>query len=182
MPSSTQVFLIRARSRVYRILTASCYTGDWNAGSGCRLHVNGALGPTRVATMMVLSAGIALAGCSIAVPISPLMEKADVTGSVRKPQRLASMLSGDDLHRAQAALDTVLRSDGKQQTAWENPRSGTKGTFKLVSADDSGTPGCRAFAGEIFAPAGDPRALLGAACPGADGSWTVTDMTDQNGA
>jgi hypothetical protein len=71
-----------------------------------------------------------LAGCSMALPISPLLSpdaKEDKAGAVEKSS-LASLLDAEDWRRAKAALSTALDPQGNGSlVGWDNPDSGNKG-------------------------------------------------------
>jgi surface antigen len=132
---------------------------------------------TRASTWLlaILSAGMALGGCSVSMPMGSLLGDDDSTGSIQKPQ--LDGLVGEDWRRAKAALAAALgASDAKAPVAWTNPDSGTKGSFLPVGdayATASGT--CRAFSAAVDRNDTDDS-LQGTACSDKNGDWQVTDV------
>ena len=119
-----------------------------------------------------------LAGCSMALPISPLMppgSKVDAAGAVPNSS-LAGLLEPEDWRRAKAALSTALDPQGSGSlVGWDNPDSGNKGSFTPV-----GKPFpleariCRVFLAEVDCK-GDEHAMQGTACSDKRGEWTIAE-------
>ncbi|MGH6862973.1 MAG: RT0821/Lpp0805 family surface protein [Methylocella sp.] len=119
-----------------------------------------------------------LAGCSIALPISPLMPpgaKDDAAGAVSKSS-LAGLLDAEDWRRAKAALSTALDPQGNGLlVGWDNPDSGDKGSFTPVGKPYPLAAGiCRVFLAEVDRK-GDAQALQGTACSDKRGEWTIAE-------
>jgi surface antigen len=126
-----------------------------------------------------LAAAIALGACATAIPLPSFMGVGnDVTGSIPPPSAaLSPFLDQEDWRRAKGALGIALDPQGNgAAVAWENPRSGARGSFTPVAdakaVDDKI---CRAFLAEVggAAPA---RSLQGAACRDKAGEWTLGDV------
>ena len=130
----------------------------------------------RVAFAALLA--LAGAGCATAIPLPSFMGSAsDVTGSISPGARLSPGLDVEDWRRAKGALSLALDPQGNgSPVAWDNPRSGARGSFTPVAdakaVDDKI---CRAFLAEVggAAPA---RSLQGAACRDKAGDWTLGDV------
>ena len=119
-----------------------------------------------------------LAGCSMALPISPLMSagsKEDAAGAVPKSS-LAGLLDAEDWRRAKAALSTALDPQGNGSLAgWDNPDSGNKGSFTPVGKPYPLEAGiCRVFLAEVDRK-GDEQAMQGTACSDKRGEWTIAE-------
>jgi surface antigen len=119
-----------------------------------------------------------LAGCSMALPISPLMSpgsKVDAAGAVPKPP-LAGLLEPEDWRRAKAALSTALDPQGNGSlVGWDNPDSGNKGSSIPVGKPFSKEIGiCRVFLAEVDSK-GDEHAMQGTACSDKRGEWTIAE-------
>ncbi len=125
---------------------------------------------------------VAVAGCSVAIPITGLQTDPNPTGSIGKAVAVLSPgLDGEDLRRAKAALAVALDPQGNgARVVWQNPQSGAKGAFTAAAppfADEDRV--CRAFAGEVSPPAAAERRLAGSACREGDGSWIVRAVEDR---
>lgn len=97
-------------------------------------------------------------------------------GSIERPS-LARLLDDEDLRRAEAALATALdpRANGAL-VAWENPRSGSKGSFTpRGNAYPDHAEICRGFRGEIERK-GEARILKGTACAEKGGEWKIAEI------
>jgi surface antigen len=119
-----------------------------------------------------------LAGCSMALPISPLMSpgsKEDAAGAVPNSS-LAGLLDAEDWRRAKAALSTALDPQGNGSlVGWDNPDSGNKGSFTPVGKPFSKEAGiCRVFLAEVDCK-GDEHAVQGTACSDKRGEWTIAE-------
>jgi surface antigen len=86
-------------------------------------------------------------------------------------------LQNADWQHAKVALDSALGStQSGAPVDWDNPDSGTKGSFAAIGdaySTDSGT--CRGFRAAIDHKDSDD-ALQGTACSDADGGWVITDV------
>ncbi|MGH6819531.1 MAG: RT0821/Lpp0805 family surface protein [Methylocella sp.] len=119
-----------------------------------------------------------LAGCSMALPISPLMSpgsKEDAAGAVPKSS-LAGLLDAEDWRRAKAALSTALDPQGNGSlVGWDNPDSGNKGSFTPVGKPFPLEAGiCRVFLAEVDCK-GDEHVMQGTACSDKRGEWTIAE-------
>ena len=119
-----------------------------------------------------------LAGCSMTLPISPLMApgfKEDAAGAVPNSS-LAGLLEPEDWRRAKAALSTALDPQGSGSlVGWDNPDSGNKGSFIPVGNPyplDAGI--CRVFLAEVDCK-GNEHAIRGTACSDERGEWAVAE-------
>jgi surface antigen len=122
--------------------------------------------------------GITLAGCSVSMPMASLMPDRhddDSTGAIPTPQ-VAGWLDPDDWQTAKPAFNQALEQKSPSPMAWDNPKSGAKGSF---IADGEAYPGvsgtCRAFHAEIERDS-NGRALEGTACAEKTGVWQVTQI------
>lgn len=91
--------------------------------------------------------------------------------------KLSKSLDSEDLRRATAALNTALDPQGSGASVkWENPNSGTKGSF-TPSGQAFPLEGkiCRAFTGEIYSGQ-DEEKLEGSACREKSDDWTLSDV------
>lgn len=119
-----------------------------------------------------------LAGCSMALPMSPLMSpgsKEDAAGAVPSSP-LANLLDAEDWRRAKAALSTALDPQGNGSlVGWDNPNSGNKGSFTPVGKPYPLAAGiCRVFLAEVDRK-GDEHAMQGTACADKRGEWTIAE-------
>lgn len=141
------------------------------------------------ALALAMVCGLALAGCSMSLPLMGSASDAGVdrepTGSIAKASvatasasPLSHNLETEDWRRARAALATALDPQGNGATvAWDNPQTGRKGTFIPVAAPypvDGQV--CRAFIAKI--DGGDVKEVVqGSACRiGGTDDWTVRDV------
>ncbi|MGH6676658.1 MAG: RT0821/Lpp0805 family surface protein [Xanthobacteraceae bacterium] len=128
----------------------------------------------------LVSFGLALAGCSVSLPMGSLIRSHDddQTASIKPPEKppIAGLQSADWQH-AKVALDSALDSDDSGAAVdWDNPDSGTKGSFAAIGdayATDTGT--CRGFRAAIDRKDSDD-ALQGTACAHGTGDWVITDV------
>lgn len=123
---------------------------------------------------------VALGGCSVSLPMGSLIGSHDdeQTASVAKPQ--IEGLAGEDWRRAKIALDSALAEGDSTAVAWDNPDSGTKGSFAPIGeayATNTGT--CRGFRASIDRKDADD-ALQGTACADKSGDWVITDVKPWN--
>jgi 17 kDa outer membrane surface antigen len=127
------------------------------------------------------SLGLALAGCSVSLPMGSLIgphDDDDQTASTKAPEKspIAGLQSADWQH-AKVALDSALGSPQSDAAVdWDNPDSGTKGSFAAIGeayTTDTGT--CRGFRAAVDRKDSDD-ALQGTACSGGDGDWVITDV------
>ncbi|HKH81589.1 MAG TPA: RT0821/Lpp0805 family surface protein [Methylovirgula sp.] len=133
--------------------------------------------PARAAVLIC----IALGGCSVSLPMGSLIgsHEDDQTASVGQPQ--IGGLEGEDWRRAKVALASALGPEGNGAAVpWDNPDSGTKGSFAAIGeayATDSGT--CRGFRAAIDRKDADDS-LQGTACADKSGDWVITDVKPWN--
>ncbi|GAC1334297.1 MAG: hypothetical protein NVSMB26_16810 [Beijerinckiaceae bacterium] len=121
---------------------------------------------------------VAVSGCSISVPLSPLAKAGDdVTGSIAKSNPLSRSLDSEDWRRAKAALSTALDPQGNGETVnWDNPQSGAKGSFVAVAQAYPSDDGiCRVFISNLAAREA-AESLQGTACRDKLGEWTLSNV------
>jgi surface antigen len=118
----------------------------------------------------------ALAGCSMSFPISPMLgAKEDAAGAI-PASAIAGRLDPEDWRRAKAALSTALDPQGNGSlVGWENPDSGSKGSFTPVGKAYPLNAGiCRVFLAELDRK-GDAQSIQGTACSDKGGEWTIAE-------
>lgn len=129
-------------------------------------------------TARALACFVALAGCSVSMPMASLIPKPhnDEIGATAK-SKLVGWLDDDDWKHAKAAFSRALDTEKKGATAnWQNPTSGSRGTFVALGRAYPGSDGlCRAFHANIDREAAQ-RILDGTACTGKSGEWQVTEI------
>jgi surface antigen len=125
-----------------------------------------------------LAGTVCLSACSIAVPMPSFLSDSDATASAKKPVSLASGLDEEDARRADAALNAALTPDlGSEAIAWDNPRSGSKGSFTAIDEVRTGPGGvCRKFRAEVVAASAAPQSVLGSACHDGKGKWAIDSI------
>jgi hypothetical protein len=131
-----------------------------------------------------LALALASGGCSFSYQLGSLFgkdeEKPDAitTGSIPLTPRVARSTAGlppeADLHFARAAAVEVM---GKESSAaWENPKSGARGTVTpLAAAYDQEGRTCRDFLAS-YVRSGTEAWLQGEACRADAGKWEVRSM------
>jgi surface antigen len=128
---------------------------------------------------LALGLASAAAGCSAVIPLPSLISGDDVTGSIgASPSPLSSSLDAEDWRRARAALGVALDPQGNgAAVGWENPKSGSKGSFTPVGlAEPTGEKICRSFLAELGG--GLPgQSLRGVACRDKMGDWSVNQVS-----
>lgn len=128
--------------------------------------------------MVSAMVALALAGCSISMPIASLVSEPETTGSItpKAPSPLSSDLNAEDWRRARAALGVALDPQGSgTPVSWDNPESGFRGTFTpvgqpFVQSDEV----CRAFLAQVTSPM-RTSSLQGSACRPSGGEWAVKE-------
>jgi surface antigen len=133
--------------------------------------------PLHVARLLICLAP--LGGCSVSMPMAsfvPNLHDDETTGSIAKPQ-LSDWLDREDWQSAKTAFSQALdEKNVAEATSWDNPKSGTKGTFIAIGEPFPGMSGpCRAFHADIDRQATD-KALEGTACANRSGEWQVTEV------
>jgi len=133
----------------------------------------------------LLVLGLTVAACSTSYPLGSFTAKddaktaqasaspADATGSI-----IDALPPESDLVFARAAASEVLGRGGKDSsTAWENPRSGARGTVTpIASAYNQDGRMCRDFLAS-YVHAGTEAWLQGEACQaGRAGKWEVRKL------
>ncbi len=125
----------------------------------------------------------ALGACSVSMPMGSLIgaHDDDETGSIEQQQPQMDGLKGEDWQRAKSALDSALASQSKDAVSWDNPASGTKGSFTPIGdAYDTDTGKCRGFRAAVDRKDADD-ALQGTACTDkSGGNWVITDVKPWN--
>jgi surface antigen len=130
----------------------------------------------RVAFAALLA--LAGAGCATAIPLPSFMGSAsDVTGSISPGARLSPGLDVEDWRRAKGALSLALDPQGNgSPVAWDNPRSGVKGSFAPVGAAAAVEERiCRAFQAHVGGSV-SARSLEGRACRDKSGEWALDEV------
>ncbi len=91
---------------------------------------------------------------------------------------LSRDLDDEDLRRADAAMGAALDPRGNgSPVAWDNPQSGSHGSFTPVAAAyPRAKLICRAFLADVTAGTGRPKQLQGTACHLAESHWFVRDV------
>jgi surface antigen len=137
---------------------------------------------------LALGAGLALGGCSIVLPLSPLASQTETepqatvitTGSLVSRDAaspLSDHLGPEDIRRAHGAMALALDPQGNgAPVSWDNAESQASGRFTPVGGpflkDDEI---CRAFLADLRTPMDRPR-LQGSACRPSGGDWTIRDL------
>jgi surface antigen len=132
------------------------------------------------------AAALALAGCSIAIPLPGLIDDEPV-GTI-KPKAGTAALSGAydpaDWRLAEPALSTALRAkEGGERDQWSDPDTGNHGEFVAVAGafTREGRP-CRAFVARIVGKAGTAdKTLQGVGCPREGEEAAVYDVSAWSG-
>jgi surface antigen len=138
------------------------------------------------ATFALAAAALALAGCSIAIPLPGLIDDEPV-GAI-KPKAGAATLSAAyepaDWRLAEPALSTALRAkDGGERDQWSDPDTGNHGEFLAVAGSfvRDGRP-CRAFVARIVGKTGTAdKTLQGVGCPREGEEAAVYDVSAWSG-
>jgi surface antigen len=124
---------------------------------------------------LLIGAALALAGCSINLPMSSLINEPESTGSIVPASPPMQMgLTDEDWARASVALDTAL--DPQQAGApakWANAETGRGGVFVAAGpAFIRNDQVCRAFKASLAQHPQDQR-LFGTACRVGGGAWSL---------
>jgi surface antigen len=124
-----------------------------------------------------LVAALLLAGCSMTMPLGPLVSQDDVTGSIRKVCPLSPDLDPEDWRRAAGAMNIALDPQGNGLSVqWDNPQSGAHGVFTPVAKPyPVEAKICRAFVADLEKD-GKEHTLQGTACSQKGGDWILTDV------
>ncbi|MGO4870908.1 MAG: RT0821/Lpp0805 family surface protein [Roseiarcus sp.] len=125
---------------------------------------------------------IALAGCSISMPLPSFLDN-DPTGSIKpKTATLASAYDSRDWRVAEPVLAASLRAPGQEAPAvWSNPETGDHGEFVPVAgtfARDGQS--CRAFVAQLV-EGEDSKTLQAVGCPRDSGEVAVYDASPWTG-
>jgi len=127
----------------------------------------------------ILSLGLFTGGCAVSgmfgIGKDDAMAKVETTGSIPTAASLASGLPPeDDLTHARAAIAEVLSMGRKDfSTAWENPKSGARGTVTPIAKpynQDGST--CHDFLASYLNGRAETW-MRGEACQQAQGKWEV---------
>jgi surface antigen len=129
---------------------------------------------------------LALAGCSIAIPLPGLVDDEPI-GAI-KPKAGATALSGAydpaDWRLAEPALSTALRAKaGGERDQWSDPDTGNHGEFVAVAgAFSRDGRSCRAFVARIVGKTGTAdKTLQGVGCPREGEEAAVYDVSAWSG-
>jgi hypothetical protein len=124
-----------------------------------------------------LALALGLGACSLSFPIAPLVDPAEVTGSIGGAQSpMAGAVGWDDWAFAEPALTAALDGTAAPEASWSNVASRASGRFRAVGAAVPGPDGaCRAFLAEVGG-GGSPRWFEGTACRKPGAAWRVRDV------
>ncbi|WP_050763914.1 RT0821/Lpp0805 family surface protein [Beijerinckia indica] len=128
-----------------------------------------------------------MGGCSVSIPMSPLIDRETVTGSLPSkltpPLPLAPGLDDEDRRLAKTALATALDPTANGRTIeWANPRSGVRGSFTAVGkAPDPRGRTCATFIADVIQER-TTRPLRGRACAEHAGAWTIVEIERREGS
>jgi surface antigen len=136
-----------------------------------------------VGAAVPMALALVLAGCSFSYQLGSLFEKkddqAEATGSIASvsEKSVAGLPPEGDLAFARAAAADVLARGGKDASqAWENPRTGARGTVTpLAAAYDQDGFVCRDFLAS-YVRGNEETWLQGAACRVHQGKWEVRSL------
>lgn len=135
--------------------------------------------PSRFACLVVVVPFFAgLGGCSVSFQGPALLSSDDVTGSIDKPLALSRGLDEEDTRRASAAMGAALDpASSGTAVAWDNPQSGSHGSFTPVAASyPRAKLTCRAFLADLTVATSEAKQLQGTACRLDEGKWFVRDV------
>ena len=124
-------------------------------------------------SLCVLTGGCAMPGM-FGFGKADAMAKADVTGSIPTGKLSTGLPPEDDLVHARAAITEVLSMGRKDfSTAWENPKTGARGTVTPVSsAYEQDGARCHDFLASHISGRAETW-MRGEACQHAQGKWEV---------
>ena len=128
-----------------------------------------------------------LGGCANSIPIFSEMMPDDgpkTTGSIFSPSTsLSTELTASDWKKANEALDSTLKPENASLSAeWDNPATGTHGTFKPVGeAVVRDGDFCRSFSAQITVKNSVKPPMQGTACRTAAGEWQIADVNSTLG-
>jgi hypothetical protein len=128
---------------------------------------------------VVLAVALGSSGCSLSGQFDSFFggDKADQTGSITPPpgtKEVAELPPDSDLAYARAAASELLRRGEKDASiAWENPRSGARGTVTpIASAYTSDGRICHDFLASYVTDSAQSW-MQGEACKQQKGVWEV---------
>ena len=130
-------------------------------------------------------AALPASGCALSFPMSGFMVDNTATGSIPRPEALLfKTLDQEDARRARAAMAVALDPQGNgASVAWDNPRSGAKGTFVAATAPVAKADAiCRDFRARVAPTPAEEREVRGSACRDGDGQWSVREAADTTSA
>jgi hypothetical protein len=123
----------------------------------------------RSAALAFAAAGLALAGCSVSMPLPGFIDDEPI-GAIKPkaaPATLSAAYDPRDWRLAEPALSASLRAkDGGEPGTWSNPETGAHGEFVAVagSFERDGRP-CRAFVARVVGKTGAPdKSFQGVGC------------------
>jgi hypothetical protein len=135
-----------------------------------------------VAAAAALALAFSSSGCSVSYQLDSFFggDKPNTTASIKpspgvKPTR--KLPPDGDLAYARAAASEVLRRGKKDASlAWENPKSGARGTVTpIASAHTDGGHTCQNFLAS-YVNGSDEAWLEGEACKQREGAWEVRSL------
>jgi surface antigen len=142
----------------------------------------GAIGPGRVVAVAFGAVALALAGCSISMPMPSFID-GEPTGSIGpKAPTLSSLYDSRDWRVAEPVLAASLRAPGEgQPTLWSNSETGDHGEFLAVAGTFAREGrSCRAFIARLV-DGQEAKTLQGVGCPGDSGEVAVYDVSPWTG-
>lgn len=133
--------------------------------------------------LLLMCGGAALltSACSMSFPITGFMADRTPTGSIDGSAGLLTKeLDQEDWRRAKAALGVALDPQGNgASVAWDNPRSGARGSFVAIAPPFSKADSiCRAFQAHMAPSVRTEHVFAGSACRGPDGEWALADAKE----
>lgn len=134
--------------------------------------------PALAALVVFVPFVLGLGACSVSFQGPSLLSGDDVTGSIDKPVALSGGLDEEDTRRAFAAMGAALDpASSGTAVAWDNPQSGSHGSFKPVASSyPRAKLTCRTFLADLSVTASEAKRLQGTACRLGEGSWFIRDV------
>jgi len=151
------------------------------AGSPDVITRGGCSVSSMVSLSIIAFSAFMLVGCSVSIPMSPLIDRETITGSL--PVKtidslpLAPGLDNDDKRLSASALAAALDPSANGRTIdWANPRTNIKGSFKAAGkAPAPKGRKCMRFDADIT-QVQVTRTLTGRACNTDGKDWTIVEI------